>query len=56
MTTRIVLADDHSLVRESLALLLGSARGFEVVAQAGDLWPAAVFRFISLGFWGSLRQ
>jgi len=31
-----VLADDHSLVREGLALLLNSTPGIELVGQAGD--------------------
>ena len=34
--TRIVLADDHAVVRSGLRLLLDSADGLEVVAEAGD--------------------
>jgi two-component system response regulator NreC len=34
---RIVLADDHRVVRSGLRLLLESERGFEVVAEAGDV-------------------
>jgi two-component system, NarL family, response regulator NreC len=34
--TRIVLADDHVVVRSGLRLLLDRAQGFEVVAEAGD--------------------
>ncbi|CAB4904119.1 unannotated protein [freshwater metagenome] len=34
---RIVLADDHQVVRTGLALLLGGEEGIEVVAQAGDV-------------------
>jgi two-component system, NarL family, response regulator NreC len=34
--TRIVLADDHVVVRSGLRLLLDRAEGFEVVAEAGD--------------------
>jgi two-component system response regulator NreC len=34
--TRIVLADDHAVVRSGLRLLLDRADGFEVVAEAGD--------------------
>ncbi|MEA2253159.1 MAG: two-component system, NarL family, response regulator NreC [Solirubrobacteraceae bacterium] len=34
--TRIVLADDHAVVRSGLRLLLDRAEGFEVVAEAGD--------------------
>jgi DNA-binding NarL/FixJ family response regulator len=33
---RILLVDDHSLVREALASMLSLDRGFEVVAQAGN--------------------
>lgn len=35
-TTRIVLADDHTVVRNALRLLLDAEPGFEVVAEAGD--------------------
>jgi two-component system response regulator NreC len=34
---RIVLADDHRVVRSGLRLLLEAERGFEVVAEAGDV-------------------
>jgi len=34
---RIVLADDHRVVRAGLALLLGAEDGIEVVAEAGDV-------------------
>lgn len=34
---RIVLADDHSVVRSALRMLLESQDGFEVVAEAGDV-------------------
>jgi two-component system response regulator NreC len=37
----IVLADDHQVVRAGLRLLLESADGFEVVAEAGDVATAA---------------
>jgi two-component system, NarL family, response regulator NreC len=36
-TIRIVLADDHGVVRGGLGLLLEAQEGFEVVAQAGDV-------------------
>jgi two-component system, NarL family, response regulator NreC len=36
-TIRIVLADDHAVVRSGLRLLLDAETGFEVVAEAGDL-------------------
>jgi two-component system response regulator NreC len=36
-TVRIVLADDHAVVRSGLRLLLDSEPGFEVVAEAGDV-------------------
>lgn len=34
---RIVLADDHAVVRRGLRLLLDAEAGFEVVAEAGDV-------------------
>lgn len=37
----VVLADDHVVVREGVRLLLDSQRGFEVLAEAGDV-PSAV--------------
>lgn len=36
-TIRVVLADDHELVREGLALLLGQADGIDVVGTVGDV-------------------
>jgi DNA-binding NarL/FixJ family response regulator len=36
LKTRILLADDHEVVREGLRLVLDSAPDLEVVAQAGD--------------------
>lgn len=38
---RIVLADDHSVVRAGLRLLLDAEDGFEVVAEAGNVNDAA---------------
>jgi two-component system response regulator NreC len=35
-TIRIVLADDHPVVRSGLASLLGNEEGIDVVAQVGD--------------------
>ena len=35
MPTRILLADDHTLVRQGLKALL-EGEGFEIVAEAGD--------------------
>jgi two-component system response regulator NreC len=37
---RVVLADDHALMRRSLRLLLDREEGVEVVAEAGDLTTA----------------
>ena len=37
---RVVLADDHEVVREGLALLLGQADGIDVVGTAGDVEAA----------------
>src|SRR5947209_15666783 len=34
--TRIVIADDHAILRESLALLLGTQTDFEVEGSAGN--------------------
>jgi two-component system response regulator NreC len=39
-TIRIVLADDHAVVRSGLRLLLDGEAGFEVVAEAGDVEAA----------------
>ncbi len=39
-TIRIVLADDHAVVRSGLRLLLDGEEGFEVVAEAGDVEAA----------------
>ena len=39
-TIRIVLADDHQVVRSGLRLLLDSEDGFEVVAEASDVESA----------------
>jgi two-component system response regulator NreC len=36
-TIRIVLADDHAVVRSGLRMLLDSEAGFEVVAEASDV-------------------
>ena len=36
LKTRILLADDHVVVRDGLRLVLDSAPDLEVVAQAGD--------------------
>jgi two-component system response regulator NreC len=36
-TIRIVLADDHAVVRSGLRMLLDSEPGLEVVAEAGDV-------------------
>jgi DNA-binding NarL/FixJ family response regulator len=36
MTIRILLADDHPIVREGLAAILGTQPDFEVVGQASD--------------------
>lgn len=36
LTTRILLADDHTLVREGLRLVLDTEPDLEVVAEAGD--------------------
>lgn len=35
-TTRILLAEDHVLMRDGLKMLLGTQPGFEVVAETGD--------------------
>ena len=34
---KIVIADDHAVVRSGLRMLLDSEAGFEVVAEAGDV-------------------
>src|SRR5271166_1329299 len=37
---RVVLADDHALMRRSLRLLLDGEEGVQVVAEAGDMAAA----------------
>jgi two-component system, NarL family, response regulator NreC len=39
--TKIVIADDHAVVRRGLRMLLDAEEGFEVVAEAGDV-PSAL--------------
>jgi two-component system response regulator NreC len=39
-TIRVILADDHELVREGLALLLGQAEGIDVVGAVGNVEQA----------------
>ncbi len=36
MTARVVVADDQTVVREGIVMLLGLLPGIEVVASAGD--------------------
>ncbi|MGA8154021.1 MAG: response regulator transcription factor [Terriglobales bacterium] len=36
MTIRILIADDHPVVRQGLKSLLGEQAGWEVIAEAGD--------------------
>jgi DNA-binding NarL/FixJ family response regulator len=36
LKTRILLADDHEVVRDGLRMVLDSAPDLEVVAEAGD--------------------
>jgi two-component system, NarL family, response regulator LiaR len=36
MTTRVVIADDHRVVRDGLCFLLGQEPGVEIVGEAGD--------------------
>ncbi len=43
-TTKIVLADDHAVVRSALRLLLETEEDLEVVAEAGDI--DATLRFV----------
>ena len=38
--TKIVIADDHRVVRSGLRMLLDREEGFEVVAEAGDVADA----------------
>lgn len=40
MTTRILIVDDHEVVREGLRALLNRREGFEVVSQAGTAQEA----------------
>ncbi len=36
MTIRVVIADDHRIVRDGLCFLLGQEPGVEIVGEAGD--------------------
>ena len=36
MTIRVVIADDHRVVRDGLCYLLGQEPGVEVTGEAGD--------------------
>jgi two-component system response regulator NreC len=36
MTTRVLIADDHALVRQGMRSMLGDASGIEIVAEATD--------------------
>lgn len=36
MATRVLLAEDHTIVRQGLVSILGASREFEVVAEAAD--------------------
>jgi two-component system NarL family response regulator len=38
--TRVLLVDDHAVVREGLALLIGRHAGLEVIAETGDAQEA----------------
>jgi two-component system, NarL family, response regulator NreC len=40
ITTRVVIADDHAVVRTGLRLVLDAEEGIEVVAEAGDVEAA----------------
>jgi two-component system response regulator NreC len=46
-TIRVVLADDHTLMRRSLRLLLDDEADLEVIAEAGDL--ASVVQYVESG-------
>jgi two-component system, NarL family, response regulator NreC len=43
-STKIVIADDHAVVRRGLRMLLDAEEGFEVVAEAGDV--ASALRYV----------
>ena len=54
-TIRIVLADDHQVVRSGLRLLLDSEEGLEVVAEASDVDAARRYvRGITRPSWCSI--
>lgn len=36
MTIKVLIADDHAMVREGLRHILDNARGFEVAGEASD--------------------
>ncbi len=37
MTTKIVLADDHKIIRDGLKSMLSKEMGMEVIAEAEDV-------------------
>lgn len=61
MTTRVVIADDHDLFRDGLALLIGSHTDYSVVGEAGSggqvleltksLQPDLVLLDVAMGDW-----
>ncbi len=40
MTIRIVIADDHQVVRDSIAMVLSEEKGFEIIGTAGTGFDA----------------
>ena len=48
---RVMIVDDHAIVREGIAEVLGHSEGFEVVGQAGDGQEAPLWSERSCPMW-----
>ena len=53
LKTRVLLADDHALVRRGLRLVLDAEPDLEVVAEAGDGAEAISWRSRTTSIWRS---
>ena len=53
LKTRVLLADDHAVVRRGLRLVLDTEPDLEVVAEAGDGAEAVARRSRAISIWRS---